>query len=251
MAGGGARGREDGPSASEPSKVTLSEAWEDGKIGVGVQFDTVKRARTRTREHVRQFVQLALDDGRTAADGVEDAERAGWWFPEVIDTRPAKGNTVEEVYLEDGVVRWWNGRVRAAPEDGEWWVYWLVEGGVGAVARYVAVKIGYTDDLLVRCRAFGKHYPGTDRVGGDIVHLERYPTKAKARAREQQLHRVYKRCYRDVRPGVQPGTTLQCWPHGGGGRGGRETFYMEAELAEDMARHCPSRRAALMRREAA
>jgi hypothetical protein len=88
-------------------------------------------------------------------------------------------------------------------------------------------------------------------VGGDIVHLERYPTKAKARTREQQLHRVYKRCHRDVRPGVPAGTTLQCWPKGGGGRGGRETFYMEAELAEDMARHCPSRRDALMRREAA
>jgi hypothetical protein len=216
-----------------PDEATLREAWERGLVGVGLTYDTVKRARSRTREAIAQF------------DSPGEAEAAGWWFPPVIDTRPAPGGRREEVCEAAGLVRWWNGRVRAAPEDGEWWVYWMVEGGVGAVSYGAAVKIGYTDDLRVRCRAFGKHWPGADRVGGDIVHLERYPTKAKARAREKQLHDVYRRCHRDPDPYSDPpvpaGTTLMCWPHGGGGRGGRETFYMEGPLAADMARHCPGR----------
>jgi len=252
----GGRGgtREDGPGDGGPAEVTLSEAWESGLVGQGVTLGAVQRARTRSREVVAQFVERALAEGRTHQDGEDDALAEGWWFPPIVGTRPARGGQVEEEYATMLLPRWWNSRQRAAPDDGEWWVYWLVEGGLGGVRFGATVKIGFTDDLRRRCRELGRHYPGHDGVGGDIVHLERCTSKAAAQRRERQLHRVYKRCHRrvnlDTDPPVHPGTSLMCWPRGGGGKGGRETFWIEDVLAEDMARHCPRRRTELYPPEA-
>jgi hypothetical protein len=228
-AGQGAETRGDGPHG--PEVVTLEEAWQRGLVGQGVQFDTVKRARTRARDAIRQF------------DDEDAAEAAGWWFPPVVATGPAPGGREVQYYEAASVVRWWNGRVRQSPDDGEWWVYWLVEGGVEAVTYGGVVKIGYTDGLRQRLSAFGKNWPGADVVGGDIVYLERYPSRSKAMAREAQLHGTYEQYDRDGRPGV----SLRCYPPNTGGKGGRETFWIEGPLAADMARHCPSRRAALQR----
>ena len=240
----------DGPSRPGSDPVTLSEAWEAGRIGQGVTLGAVERARTRSREVVAQHVARAVEEGRTEEQGIEEAMEAGWWFPQVIGTRPARAGQVQEEYPDEFLWRWWNSRVRAAPDDGEWWVYWLVEGGLGGLRFGCTVKIGYTDDLERRCRELGRHYPGFDGIGGDIVHLERYSSKAAAMKRERTLHRVYKRCYRLVRlhddPPVLPRTSLMCWPRGnGGGKGGRETFWVEDVLAVDMARHCPRRRSVL------
>jgi hypothetical protein len=157
--GGGTIG-ETVPSGG-PDAVTLSEAYARGDVGAGVEFESVKRARSRTR-------------------------REGRWFPPVVGTRPAAVGRVEEEYHAPELVRWWASRPRSDQNRAkvEWVVYSIVPGGRSAVRVGGDVKVGYTGNIEERCKTLAERLE-------HVVKLERFPTKMAAYAREQELHREF------------------------------------------------------------
>jgi hypothetical protein len=246
--GGVGAGRGDGDAGDgDTLPVTLREGYDRGLVGDGVEYETVRKARRRTARVIRE---------RFAGD-VDAAAAAGWWFPAPCGIREVKpnGERVHE-YDPPELDRWWRSRPRGEPDDGVWWVYFMVQGGIGNTRWGSVVKIGYTTDLEDRCRKFGNHFPGARALaawveagmpaggpGGDIVYLEAFRSRKEARAAESAYHRRWKREFRPVRldddPPVGPNTSLMCWPHGGGGNSGREQFWIEGTLAAFMADVCP------------
>ena len=215
-----------------PDPVTLREGWARAQdpslgpwgIGAGLEYESVRTAMKRARRKVEAGV-------------------AGAWLPERTGTRVLAGGQKVAEFHAPRLHQWWKSLTRAAPDDGIWWVYFMVQGGLPALRYGVIVKIGWTNDLERRCTDFGNHYPGFDGVGGDLLYLERFPSEAEARAAEKRYHRRWKVERTDGRGSAPEGVSLQRYPQGGGGKGGREQFWCEGSLATFMAEHCPTRRA--------
>jgi hypothetical protein len=215
-ASSGVNGNGGDPEAG-PDPVTLREAHARKLVGVGLEYESV---RTRFKRA-----------SRAVAEGTPGA-----WVPQVIGVRMLPNGSKVREFDSREVVRWWAQGNKAAPDDGRWWCYFMVQGGLPAVRYGCIVKIGWTNDLERRCADFGNHYPG------DVIYSEQFGSEAEARAAEKRYHRRWTPETADGRGSAPAGASLRRYPQGGGGKGGREQFWCEGTLADFMAEHAPERR---------
>jgi len=138
----------------------LRDAYNRRPEFFGVQYDSVKRARRRDKKAGRWPVETVVE-GNT-----DDSEADQYHYPAVL--------------------RWWSNRPRSDQNRTkvEWVVYSIVPGGRSAVRVGADVKVGYTGNIEERCKTLA------ERVE-HVVKLERFPSKAAAYAREQELHREF------------------------------------------------------------